>query len=86
MKETTLESKKIYGGGGTSFNILEEFVCNQISEKKINHPTIFVLTDGFGDNIFTKNPNKWHWFLTENGTINWIDRNCKKIYNLKDYD
>lgn len=86
VKETTLESKKIYGGGGTSFNILEEFVFNQINEKKINHPTIFVLTDGFGDNIFTKNPNKWHWFLTENGTINWIDKNCKKIYNLKDYD
>ena len=83
--ETSLESKRIYGGGGTSFSILQEHIENQMREKKIKHPTVFVLTDGYGDSIFLKNPNKWHWFLAEQGTSNYIYKNCKNIYKLENF-
>jgi hypothetical protein len=46
---------------------------------------VFVLTDGFGDTIKVDKPEKWHWFLTADGTKLWIDKNCN-IYNLKDYE
>jgi len=32
VQETTLESKKVYGGGGTAFNILEEAIQNEINQ------------------------------------------------------
>ena len=83
--ETNLESKKIYGGGGTRFSILEEYVQKQMTTLKISHPTIFVLTDGFGDTIFLKNPKKWHWFIVQYGTNNYIDTECKNIYSLDNF-
>lgn len=85
ITETSLQSKKIYGGGGTYFSILEEFVQKEIVKLKIKHPIIFVFTDGYGNSIFLRNPEKWHWFLTESGTNHYIDSNCKKIYNMGDF-
>ena len=85
VTETDLNYKKIYGGGGTSFSILEEFVQREIQRLKIKHPTIFVITDGYGDSIFTKNAKKWFWFITEYGTRHYIDKKCDKIYNLNDF-
>ena len=87
VKETTLESKKIYGGGGTSFHILEAEVQKQIKEEKIKkYPdAIFVITDGYGNTIKPEKPDRWHFFLTEGGIKNYIDPNCN-FYFLKDFE
>jgi predicted metal-dependent peptidase len=79
--ETTLESKRVYGGGGTSFAILESFI-----QKLDKHPDgIFVITDGYGDFIKPKKPKNWHWFLTEHGIKNLISKECN-FYELSDFE
>lgn len=87
VEETTLESRKVYGGGGTSFTIMEERI--QL-EKKTNpefeYPeAVFVMTDGYGDKIKNEKPEAWYWFLSEGGSKDCIDSRSN-IYWLKDYE
>lgn len=83
---TSLKSGKLYGFGGTSFDILEQQVQKDITDKLIKkHPeAVFVITDGYGNNIRPKNPQKWHWFLTGNYT-HYIPKTCK-TYDLKKFE
>ena len=85
VQETSLKSNRIYGGGGTSFSVIKNYIKKEIENNISKHPYVFVLTDGFGDTIKVDKPEKWHWFLTADGTKLWIDKNCN-IYNLKDYE
>lgn len=99
VEETTLASAKIYGGGGTSFSILEKHIQNELKsgpgnktlhdktivEKITEYPSaIFVITDGYGDQIKPEKPKNWYWFLTDNY------KNCvpqdSNIFQLKDYE
>ena len=68
------------GGGGTNFQIIEEYI--QKTYKKKKPKAIFVLTDGHGSPVHPKLPSSWCWLLTENST----DMYCKnmKHYLLKD--
>lgn len=55
-----LDADKLPAGGGTSFYQIEE-EC--LAQKK--YPSaVFVLTDGYGDNVNPKYPDRWHVFLT----------------------
>ena len=96
VQETTLESRQIYGDGGTEFGILEKEIITELSQgggtkklldgklvKKIKkYPdAIFVITDGFGNSIKLQHPDRWHWFLTEGGTKQYIDPHCN-FYSL----
>ena len=86
VQETTLESRKIYGGGGTSFCILENFILNQIKQNNSNYPdAVWVLTDGFGDHIHPLKPDVWNWFLTPNGCIDYIPKQSH-VYNLDEFE
>jgi predicted metal-dependent peptidase len=86
VQETTLESKKVYGGGGTSFKIIEDHVSKTMQREKIKHPdAVFVITDGYGDNIRPSKPEKWHWFLTADGSKGCIDPGCN-IYSLAEFE
>lgn len=81
-----LEKKELKGFGGTSFSVLESFVAKKMSKENVkSHPEIFVITDGFGDEVRHANPSKWHWFLTEHGSSMLIDKKSK-IYKLADYE
>lgn len=83
--ETTLESKKLFGFGGTSFHILEDYIQQYIKKNEVPYPeAVFVITDGFGTKVFPKKPENWHWFLTTNYT-SCIPSTCN-IYNLRDYE
>jgi len=84
--KTSLESGKLYGFGGTSFSILEDYVWNNIAERKLEkYPkAIFVITDGYGDNIKPALPKTWHWFLSTNDT-SCIDKECN-IYDLSKFE
>ena len=85
VEETTLASRKIYGGGGTSFRIIESHIQTLISTNGCKYPEVFVITDGWGDMVKPKFPQKWHWFLTDNGSNNYLPKESN-IYNLKDYE
>lgn len=57
-----LAKPEIKGGGGTSFAILEKWI---VSELRGAYPdVVFVLTDGMGDLVRPKMPERWHWLLT----------------------
>lgn len=58
--ETTLSSRKVYGGGGTAFDIIQHHI-----DRNGPHPDcIFVITDGYGNKVEASDPKKWHVFLT----------------------
>ena len=62
---TDLKSRKIVGGGGTSFTALEKYIQETIKEESIPYPdVVFVLTDGYGNYIKPEFPTRWHWFLS----------------------
>lgn len=83
--ETSLETKKLYGFGGTSFNIIESYIQIHIKKHKLEYPeAVFVITDGFGNNVYPQVPQKWHWFLTSSYR-RCIPKECN-VYNLKDYE
>ena len=85
IQETTLASKKIYGGGGTSFKILEDFIQKEINQGGKYPEGVFVITDGYGDTIKPEKPEKWYWFLTPGSTKSCIHPDCN-FFNLEDFE
>ena len=69
-----LKERKLYGGGGTSFWILEERIRKDINNKITpKYPElVFVLTDGFGDTLKPLHPTRWHWLLSDYCTTEYI--------------
>jgi predicted metal-dependent peptidase len=86
--ETSLESRKLYGFGGTSFSCLERWIQDAIRSKRLKaYPkAIFTITDGYGDRIYPpkEKEKNWHWFLSENYR-HCIPEGCN-IYMLKDFE
>lgn len=84
--ETSLKTGKLYGFGGTMFDILEYYV--QMYRKNTNknkYPdAIFVITDGYGNSINPEFPKKWYWFLSTSYT-QCIPNTCN-IFQLSDYE
>lgn len=83
--ETTLESGKLYGFGGTYFHILENYVQAETKKNNEKYPeAIFVITDGYGSSIQPEQPKSWYWFLSTKFS-NYIPKECN-IFNLKDFE
>jgi len=84
---TSLASRKVNGGGGTSFGILESFIQQSIRKGEMtNYPdAVFVITDGYGDIISPEIPKNWYWFLTDGGSKECIDKKCH-TFNLSDFE
>ena len=86
VKEVDIAKGKIYGGGGTSFGILERFIQKTMTEEGCKYPeSIFVITDGCSsDHVHPQFAARWHWFLSMNY------RSCipkeSKIFMLKDFE
>jgi len=60
-----LAEAEIKGGGGTSFVCIEKYIREKMSEESIHYPeSVWVLTDGMGDNVQPAIPENWHFFLT----------------------
>jgi hypothetical protein len=86
IKETTLESRKVYGGGGTSFEIIESHIQKIMKEERLDYPeAVFLITDGAGTNVMPEKPDRWYWFLTPYSTRNLIPEKSK-VYELKDFE
>jgi len=58
-----VKGNSLSGFGGTSFSIIEDFL-----KKEKKYPeAVFIITDGYGNNVLPKHPSRWYWFLSKNG-------------------
>lgn len=81
-----LKTGEIQGGGGTDFHILESHIQEVTKKEGKPYPkAIFVITDGYGDEIKPAKPKNWYWFLTENGYKGYLPKESK-IYKLEDFE
>jgi predicted metal-dependent peptidase len=84
--ETSFASKKLYGFGGTSFKVIENYI--QADMEKKNTPrypdAVFLITDGYGDSVAPQRPEKWYWFLSESYK-SYIPAKSN-VFMLKDYE
>jgi predicted metal-dependent peptidase len=86
VKETELTSKKIYGGGGTDFDIIEGNIQKVIKADNTKYPeAVFIISDGHGTDVNPEYPERWHWFLTNRGSRRYI-HGKSKTYKLDDYE
>lgn len=86
VHEVDLKKGHIRGGGGTSFSVLESYIQKAIKAgKSAKYPeAVFVITDGYGDNIRPERPKNWYWFLSTNYR-NCIPTECN-VHFLKDFE
>jgi hypothetical protein len=82
--ETDLKGQQLFGGGGTSFSVIERHIKSIVASGSKYPQAVFIITDGMGDNVAPAFPKRWHWFLTEKYT------KCiptgSHIYMLSDYE
>lgn len=87
--KTTLKEARVYGGGGTAFDIIETAIQQEMKEKDERYPdAVFMITDCYGNRVEPEKPKNWHIFVTEGGDITgW---NCfppgVNYYSLKDFE
>lgn len=63
---TDIVAKKMYGGGGTSFSIIEQDIQRSMQGKDGTgkYPdAVFLMTDGYGNNVKPQMPERWYWFI-----------------------
>jgi hypothetical protein len=86
VEETTLASGKIYGGGGTAFNIIEDNIQKIIKKEKTAYPEgVFLITDGAGNSVSPEMPQCWHIFITRGGCKTYFDPKSN-FYKLDDFE
>lgn len=57
--EISMEEGKLFGFGGTSFDILEKHIQKEINGGR--YPDgVFVVTDGYGNTVHPAQPKRWH--------------------------
>ena len=84
VKEVDIKSQKVYGGGGTSFNIIEREIQKIKLETKKYPSSVFIITDGYGDRVKPEFPNRWHWFLSDD-YLKYIPNGSHR-YMLSDFE
>jgi predicted metal-dependent peptidase len=83
--EVDMKTRKLYGFGGTYFDIIERYIQNKHKQLGVRYPdAVFIITDGYGNKVQPEFPEKWHWFLSDNYT-QCIPNECNK-YMLSDYE
>ena len=83
VHEVDIAKGKIYGGGGTSFHILEQKIQDLIQGGKYPE-AVFVITDGYGTKVSPEKPERWHWFLSQKH-CSCIPDECN-IHMLSDFE
>lgn len=85
MYETTLESRKVYGGGGTSFSCIENKIQEIMKKEGIKYPSVcFIITDGYADRVSPQFPDRWWFFLS--GDYRHCIPEESHVHLLKDYE
>ena len=88
VQETTLESGKIYGGGGTAFSVCEQHIQKLMKTEGIAYPeAVFMITDGYGDQLNPQHPERWKFFMTYKGGNNlYCLPKQGQVYYLQDFE
>lgn len=84
VEEIDLNARKIYGGGGTSFDIIEGKIQEEKKKSRKYPAAVFIITDGMGTKVTPEFPKRWHWFLSES-----FKRYIPKesfVHELKDFE
>lgn len=77
---------KLYGFGGTSFDILEKHVQKEMQESKGKYPdAVFMITDGYGNRIVPEKSERWHVLLTPGGDTGEFATGMN-IHNLAEFE
>jgi len=85
VKEVELAKGKIYGGGGTSFGILEAFIQKTMLNEGCKYPeAVFLITDGMGNSVRPEKPERWYWFLSYD-CRHYIPKESN-VFKLSDYE
>lgn len=83
--ETNLKSRKLYGGGGTTFTCIEEYIQEYCNTNNCKYPeAVFVVTDGYGNAVNPEKPKKWYWFLSEDNRSYIPDKS--NVFLLANYE
>ncbi len=90
---TDIVGKKMFGGGGTSFRIIEQDIQTAMHGKDGDgkYPdAIFVMTDGYGDKVTPQMPERWYWFIDGGMTVKslcptYCPEECA-VYKLSDFE
>lgn len=90
--ETDLKSRKIMGGGGTKFDIIENHIQMNTVNQNIKYPdAVFIVTDLYGNIVKPAKPERWNWFVENKNTTvlkklktDYIPDECK-VYDLNDF-
>jgi hypothetical protein len=86
VQETTILSGKAHLGGGTNFGIIEAHIQNIMKTEGSKYPEgVFVVTDGYGTYVKPEKPSNWHWFISENGSFQYVPKESSQ-YHLKDFE
>ncbi len=84
VESVDLKTGKFYGGGGTAFDIIEEYI--QVHTKQKEYPNlVFVITDGIGNAVSPQQPKNWFWFLSGRASEDYIPDESK-VFSLSDFD
>lgn len=67
--------------GGTRFDIIESFILRLSPQRYPD--AIFIFTDGAGNYVHPKMPDRWHWFLSNQNT-KYIPK-TSHVYNIQEY-
>jgi hypothetical protein len=83
--ETTLESRKVFGGGGTAFQPIEDKIQAIMKAEKVKYPAaVFVVTDGYGSHVKPQHADRWYWFLSE-ACDSYVPQESQK-FMLRDFE
>jgi predicted metal-dependent peptidase len=91
--DVNMKEKKLYGFGGTSFDIIEGAIQADLAKQKAagkanpKYPAaVFIITDGEGNSVKPAKPENWFWFLTQGGTKRYIDTAKSKVFDLAKFE
>lgn len=82
--ETTTESGKLYGFGGTTFDCIERYILKHTKDGEYPK-AVFIITDGYGNTVLPKVPQNWYWFITPGGSTSYVHNKSHK-FDLADYE
>jgi len=84
--ETSLESGELYGFGGTAFSPIEAEIQKIMAREEVRYPdAVFLITDGYGNNVSPQHPERWHWFMTSGYSTNNVPK-TSIIHKLEDFE
>lgn len=78
---------KLYGRGGTAFHIIEEHIHQRMKEEKTSRypDAVFLLTDGYGNRVSPKHPDRWQWLLTDYSYQGYIPQDSL-VHSLSNFE